>query len=721
MESKKRRLSPPETQSQPPSKSLIDIPTSSHYSISYMHKQTVTHVTSSPRHGYVLTASSDGVVKFWKRTAAVPPSSGNTGSSSASNNNKEKTSRYLEFVKSYSSHSKPITCLSTSLPNGDSAVSIGYDDVIKFYDVPTFDVSGMIRTSYRLGRNAVLLEKEDLYLLVCVRAGTSYEEKEDEGPTPEKKTVGAGSILLFSGTSLSSEPIRIISYHASPITALAYSSSSWVISADVSGVLEVWSVDNNRDNHNALSSSGQAQQQQQQQQQISPFESKFDTDLYALMKKKTYAIDITASSSHFAAYCSDRKIRLFHIQNQCKMVCIYDERLAVYDNLLSSNTKKSAMGMDAIEYGKRAALEREMEDAHLLSGGVVTNPTTKKSYSAVTSTSEGSYHQSLHCTFDSSGQYLLIPTIVGIKIIHIQTHKVVSTIGKGDASSLRFLHLCHCPGDAKIDQQMQLARMGGSSAAITHGSENERPNDSLLVTLAYGKRRFYAFSHYDPVANSTTNEEEQNMMVLSRDILNEAPDASDLLQAAHMGGRGMGGEHHLDAPINHTTVTKAILRTTHGDISIKLFPKETPRTIENFVGHAQSGYYDNVIFHRIIPGFMVQTGDPLGDGTGGESIWGGEFEDEIRRELRHGEILVEVVVILYFLLSLMCVCTIHHCGSLLISKSLYFSSQQTVRLLSVWPTQGQIRMGRNSSLQLCPLLGWIINTRFSGELLGGWR
>jgi peptidylprolyl isomerase domain and WD repeat-containing protein 1 len=290
---------------------------------------------------------------------------------------------------------------------------------------------------------------------------------------------------------------------------------------------------------------------------------------------------------------------------------------------------------------------------------------------------------------------------------------VVSTIGKGDASSLRFLHLCHCPGDAKIDQQMQLARMGGSSAAITHGSENERPNDSLLVTLAYGKRRFYAFSHYDPVANSTTNEEEQNMMVLSRDILNEAPDASDLLQASHMGGRGMGGEDHLDAPINHTTATKVILRTTHGDISIKLFPKETPRTIENFVGHAQSGYYDNVIFHRIIPGFMVQTGDPLGDGTGGESIWGGEFEDEIRRELRHGEIFL--VVILYYS-SFDSSCSYLYCD-----VALYFPSQQTVHLPSVWPMQGQIRMGRNSSLQLCPLLGWIINTRFSEELLGGWR
>ena len=60
-----------------------------------------------------------------------------------------------------------------------------------------------------------------------------------------------------------------------------------------------------------------------------------------------------------------------------------------------------------------------------------------------------------------------------------------------------------------------------------------------------------------------------------------------------------------------------------------------PKTVENFTTHCRNGYYDDVIFHRIIKGFMIQTGDPLGDGTGGTSIWGSEFEDEINRDLRH--------------------------------------------------------------------------------------
>lgn len=72
-----------------------------------------------------------------------------------------------------------------------------------------------------------------------------------------------------------------------------------------------------------------------------------------------------------------------------------------------------------------------------------------------------------------------------------------------------------------------------------------------------------------------------------------------------------------------------------GDIHIKLFYSECPRTVENFVTHARKHYYDNVIFHRVIKSFMIQTGDPLGDGTGGESIWGGEFEDEFVKTLKH--------------------------------------------------------------------------------------
>ena len=62
---------------------------------------------------------------------------------------------------------------------------------------------------------------------------------------------------------------------------------------------------------------------------------------------------------------------------------------------------------------------------------------------------------------------------------------------------------------------------------------------------------------------------------------------------------------------------RATIHTTYGDIVADLFPDECPRTVENFTTHAQNGYYDNLIFHRVIKDFMIQTGDPGGDGTGG--------------------------------------------------------------------------------------------------------
>ncbi|MEK5233012.1 peptidylprolyl isomerase [Lysinibacillus sp. FSL K6-0232] len=75
------------------------------------------------------------------------------------------------------------------------------------------------------------------------------------------------------------------------------------------------------------------------------------------------------------------------------------------------------------------------------------------------------------------------------------------------------------------------------------------------------------------------------------------------------------------------------MNTTLGTIKIKLFPEQAPKTVENFLGHAKSGYYNGIIFHRVIQDFMIQGGDPTGTGMGGESIWGDSFEDEFSNEL----------------------------------------------------------------------------------------
>ena len=74
------------------------------------------------------------------------------------------------------------------------------------------------------------------------------------------------------------------------------------------------------------------------------------------------------------------------------------------------------------------------------------------------------------------------------------------------------------------------------------------------------------------------------------------------------------------------------VHTNLDDFTLELFPEVAPKTVENFVTHAKNGYYDGVIFHRVIEDFMIQGGDPTGTGMGGESIYGRTFEDEFSRE-----------------------------------------------------------------------------------------
>jgi len=81
----------------------------------------------------------------------------------------------------------------------------------------------------------------------------------------------------------------------------------------------------------------------------------------------------------------------------------------------------------------------------------------------------------------------------------------------------------------------------------------------------------------------------------------------------------------------------ATISTNMGDIVLQLFPDKAPKTVENFVGLATEGYYNGVIFHRVIDDFMIQGGDPTGTGSGGESFFGGTFEDEFNNDLKHSE------------------------------------------------------------------------------------
>jgi len=534
-----------------PSKALWDIPTSSHYKVSLAHRQVVTKVITSLKHGYVVTASDDGIVKFWKRQPA-------------------DSSETLEFVKSFTAHIGSVLALAVSHDGGDTAVSVGSDNCMKLYDISTFDVTGMIKAQEgtTLGCHASFLGQDQSLLAV---------------------STDANNILVYSTTTLSPDPVKNIQLHASPITAMAYNAKyRCMMSADLKGILEVWDCTIEKVGSPPTRDNGIA------------YTSKMDTQLYELMRKKTFcmALAISPTGSHFCVFGNDLKVRLYNHASG-NIVVTYDERPKVYDASFAK------FGMDAIDYGRRAAVERELAQETTLTGGVLTKDVLTPS------------HQLLNLSFDPSGKFLLIPTCIGIKLIEWESNKLVTVIGKKDASTLRFINICLCSGDAKVNRQMQLARSGGSSAAMDH--DQAAKSDALLIALAFRKKRLYVFSHDDPLEKEDVDEE----VMVRRDVLNEPPDAEDrlVMDGASAQAQKMGSE--------------AILRTTMGDIHIKLFTQEVPKTIENFCGHAKSGYYDNVIFHRVIKGFMLQTGDPLGDGTGGESIWGGEFEDEFVREYVH--------------------------------------------------------------------------------------
>ncbi|MCL1882603.1 MAG: peptidylprolyl isomerase [Defluviitaleaceae bacterium] len=125
------------------------------------------------------------------------------------------------------------------------------------------------------------------------------------------------------------------------------------------------------------------------------------------------------------------------------------------------------------------------------------------------------------------------------------------------------------------------------------------------------------------------NEEEQNEPEPQREALHQLPE-------------GTIYDEVLESPAVMLQLTPLnegeelmVLHTTHGDITLRFFPGEAPLAVENFVTHARNGYYDGLIFHRVIPGFMIQGGCPMGTGRGGESIWGEGFGLERSFNLLH--------------------------------------------------------------------------------------
>ncbi|KAK9860429.1 hypothetical protein WJX84_003294 [Apatococcus fuscideae] len=417
----------------------------------------------------------------------------------------KKRAEGIEFVKHFRAHLGAVDGLVLS-PDSSLLVSFSHDKTVKVFDVVNFDMMTMLKLPYIPLCAAWIYKKGEARTRLAI------------------SDQGSPDVHVYDVRGGSDDPIHTFQPHRSPVAVLAYSPvRDTCISADQSGVLEYWSGSTYSFPAAAVS-----------------FRSKLDSDLYALAKAKAQAqhLEISKNGVHFAVICSDRRVRVFAVRTG-KLTRIYDESLEAANELQRGDTEM--FKLEPIDFGRRMAQERELQAAD---PALPTN-----------------------AAFDESGNFLIYPTLLGIK-------------------------------------------------AAAESSQKQAERDPTLIATAFTKERFYLFSKREPP--------EALDALNSRDVFNEKPRVDDIMVE---GGGAAEAQNILPRG--------AIIHTTKGDIWLKLFPDECPKTVENFTSHAKNGYYDNIIFHRIIKGFMLQTGDPLGNGTGGQSIWGSEFEDEFSRSLRH--------------------------------------------------------------------------------------
>jgi peptidylprolyl isomerase domain and WD repeat-containing protein 1 len=312
------------------------------------------------------------------------------------------------------------------------------------------------------------------------------------------------------------------------------------------------------------------------------FRFKLDTDLYALAKAKTKALtlEVSPDGEQFTTTGPDRKVRVFRFGSG-KLRYVIDESLESANDAQRSGNPTYAL--EDIDFGRRVAVDREM--GRLLQDSATGYP---------------------NAIFDESGNFILYATLLGIKVVNLVTNRCARIVGKVENTE-RFARLAMFQGVPQKDK-----RSRGSGKDIKAATEK----DPTLVCSAFQKSRLYLFTRREP--------EDGDDAGGGRDVFNEKPAARDVVAPTLAASEA-----------SSALARTCVLHTTVGDIHIKLFPDECPKTLENFSTHCRNKYYDNLIFHRVIKGFMLQTGDPLGDGTGGTSIWGGEFADEISRDLRH--------------------------------------------------------------------------------------
>ncbi|KAJ1209584.1 hypothetical protein NDU88_004958 [Pleurodeles waltl] len=499
---------------------LDNLPSAAMYERSYMHRDVITHVACT-KTDFIITASHDGHVKFWKKIAEG-----------------------IEFVKHFRSHLGVIECIAVS-SEGALFCSIGEDQAMKVFDVVNFDMINMLKLGYHPGQCEWLFCPGDAISAVA---------------SSEKST---GKIFIYDGRG-SNKPMYVFErLHSSPLTHIRLNSIyKVVVSADKTGMIEYWT----------------GPPQEYKFPKNVHWEYKTDTDLYEFAKCKAYLTSMCFSpdGKKLATIGSDRKVRIFRFLTG-KLMRVFDESLSMFTEL-----QQMRQQLPDMEFGRRMAVERELEKVDAI--------------------------RLINIIFDETGHFVLYGTMLGIKVINVETNRCVRILGKQE--NVRILQLAMFQGVARKHRAATTVEMKASDNPVLMSVQA----DPTIVCTAFKKNRFYLFSKREPEDTKSADSD--------RDVFNEKPSKEEVMAAT----QAEGPKRVSDSAIVHTSM---------GDVHIKLFPVECPKTVENFCVHSRNGYYNGHTFHRIIKGFMVQTGDPSGTGMGGESIWGGEFEDEFHPTLRH--------------------------------------------------------------------------------------
>ena len=490
-----------------------------------MHKDQLFSATFTPFTDFLITASVDGQVSFWKKGGA---------------------SEHVDFVKEFKAHNGEITSTAVSW-DGRNFASCGRDGSVKIWDVETFDLISIIDNPFGDSGAGLELKTPGCLCWVYWKGGGV--------PLLAVGNEDDGELVIWDGRgNVSSPAYRLKSVHRKPIVCMAYN-TYWncVISADNSGMIEYWVPDTAAEKPKGV------------------FETKTGTDLFAFKKAKSVpcCVAISPTGRQFATISfPDRKVRIFDFQSG-KLHRTYDESIATIQEMQQAGT--AITKLEDVDFKRRLITEQELDNQAM----------TKR----------------INLTFDETGHFILYGSLHGTKVLNTLTNRVVKVFGTDELFRPTGLTLYQGQPDKK---SVVTVEMAASENPLLREAESR---DAMLVVTGYGKTRFYMFTNETDISRQT------------RDVQNEKP--------RNLTTRAKAVEK------SRASANSAIIHTTYGDVHVRLFPDAAPKTIENFVTHCRNGYYNNIIFHRVIRKFMIQTGDPLGDGTGGESIWGKEFEDEI--------------------------------------------------------------------------------------------